>query len=654
MDLNEKLERALGLKVVFEAIGEGQLFDRGVWMTTDPQVLSDLAYTSSKRTWWTRLRQLAKENGDADLVRHATEVLKGVATADPEIFKTARSEARRFADERKASAPRGAAIRGRTEKPDPFNPQQKEQPPLTQGRVKREWPGDKLWGIFDQTGHRIRGGYASQEQAAADVAGDPVRFPDPQGVTYKQYENDRSASALMSVRAPLQNGWTKDEIFKAMEPFIRSMAWRYAKTYQDVADMQQQGALGILDALKNDKGEEPFVSYAKQFMNSAMRRYGAKANSTISGAEALGAGGKNKGVNLGYEVVFQKKEKGAPVDSKFFPTDPSAFSDYYSSTGRMPPRSNDPAFKEAKKFEQEMKAQGFNTAFTDKRGRMASASAPMAGGSGESPGTLGDTLKATKVKTPMQIAMNRDQIKQLIDTAGLTDQQKKVIMLSFGLDQPEGGEGGSVWGSPEARVGSKFGPPESGEASKKPGEQGGLPPQELGVDPLKAKQEPGLDWGSGEGGKVLAGEKPKTISLVRGPVEVAQMMTGPEGKPLSTEKVRQHRAKALKKLYDAAAAQAEEEGVTQQMMSKQTAANRAPAKLSRPDLLPTSVPGTDEPGTIFPTKTKAQQDQEKADYDALVASKQARMESLVSCMRLFAGLLCEMIVNGELNDVVLG
>jgi RNA polymerase sigma factor (sigma-70 family) len=539
MNFLAQLEAALNStpkKPIEEAATDMQVLDRGSWMTADPDQLARVAYGKSRRVFWSALAKILKEAGMLDQYKQA------IQAADPDLLRAARKEARNYAAERKVGAEAGSELATRKETPDTLHmsPEQlkAQKDQLNAQRSNqpaKSYPGDKIYGVFNNHGNLVKGGFATPQEAETYRLGDTDI---PEAYKVDEYDNPKSLSVLTKTKGPLKNGWTEEEVVQAMKPFVRSIAYKYGNSKQEMEDLFQHGYIGVLNALRTDAGEAPFGTHAYKHILGEIRR-AAMAGGVVAGSMVPGGGGTaQQGGTLGYEVFYQKS-KDSPVETKMFNAQPEAYKDYFSKTGRTPPRSIDPGYKEAVAFVKELRDQGYTATIRDKRSGMASADKPIGGGEGE-PTTLGSMMKGTKTKTPLQLAMNKEQVNHLIQKAGLSDAQKKILDLTFGL-----GEDSEDWGTPSSRATGKSGPPESGDAQRLPGEQAGKTPEEAGIDPSQAKQDTSWDFKAKPDDKA-AGDEDRKIEIVRGPVEIGKMLG------VSTERVRQLRQKAYDKLMKAA------------------------------------------------------------------------------------------------------
>jgi len=78
--------------------------------------------------------------------------------------------------------------------------------------------------------------------------------------------------ALNRIKSPLLAGWTVQEIIEAMGPFILSNVKRYRSHRSELDDNMQDGAIGVIKALKTDAGISPFGNHAYLHTRTNIRR----------------------------------------------------------------------------------------------------------------------------------------------------------------------------------------------------------------------------------------------------------------------------------------------------------------------------------------------------------------------------------------------
>lgn len=488
MSLLVELNQALGLSPLLLLLEEeqGEILSRNDWMNIDIEDLYDIAYTSSQKTFWTKLAKAAREIGETDLLALVKEL-------DPYVLKKARQEAKLYIPERMALTqhlpPRLKNQPVAGYRPDKFLTMSddeieqyfaKKRAAFDARKAKRTYAGNYLYGIFDADGELVpvgpqHGGWNNEGEAEFELYDNADRFPDPEDYMVSKFENPKSLTKLKETFLPLEKGWTPEEIITAMRPLMWKIADRYKTDQVDRQDAFQQAAIGVLNALRNDKGKSPFTAFAIKAMRSAVLRNALTAG-TIKGSEerqdqatvrkagASGGAFKSKGGLLGYDVIWLDKDEKPHKET---------FSVVDSSKGVR----QDPGYQKALERKEELEQQPdvAKVFIQHRRGTMKSLDAPV----GPEGPSFGSQLKGTKTRRPDYIVRQLDTLKDLMQKADLPPQQVKALNLAFGIEDPEGGlaagfppektpESGGYYRDEEGKM--KFVP--AGE--KQPGEQHGL------------------------------------------------------------------------------------------------------------------------------------------------------------------------------------
>lgn len=564
MDLLRKLDKILSIRTIREA-SESSVFNRNEWMSADSDKLGTVAFTNSKNSFWNALKSIATDFDDKgllDVINRRDHPQYSSIIND--LMRTARKEARIYAQERGATAQsrtpeavRAGPLIGGSKtplrvrqgagRPDWLGKSKEEIEDYYRKRREeagkkphKEQPGDKLFGIWDKTqgdwvrddsGHIISD--VSSDQLTASVLGDPEKFQDPDNYEIKGYDNPRSLTTLRNVKKPLEQGWTTEEVVEAMMPWIRSIAWRFHSNKTPIDDLIQHGAIAVMHALRTDKGEAPFGTYAWKRIYAEISR-ASLTGGVVKGGEreddeeraaraklGLSKPGNfgERGPVIGYDVYWRSAD--GEMQKKHFPSEIKGYEQTHSDTGRAPARTNDPGFVAAKKYAGEMRGKGVLAAVRELRSKMVSTATKMKGGDDEQ--ELGSTLKGTKVRSPAIIAMHKDLLHKLMSTANLSDKERQTIDLMFGLDVPEAGSGG-----PKMRA---YEPHE-------PGEQTGL--SAYGDSEKDIRRS-----GAGKAAKIT---DPKTgmthdvLEIERSPADISALLG------VSNERIRQLAGRAITKL----------------------------------------------------------------------------------------------------------
>jgi RNA polymerase sigma factor (sigma-70 family) len=504
LDFIETLSRTLGLSCVFEA-ADPIVFSRSEWLTIDDTIVRALAYSKSRRHFWRNVAALGTDADDSTLIHAANRALRG-EYEDMELLRLIRHEAKEIASDRgimpSIHVPATDILALSPEEREAYYTKMRAQHALA---APKKFFGDDLYGIYDSAGKQIRGGFATEAEAQLYQTANL-----PAGIyIIRKYENPKSLSKLKETRFPLKHGWAEDEVVQAFMPVIRKLAWKYHNLKAPYEDLMQHGAIGVLNALKTDIGDAPIWHHAWRHILGEVRR-AALTGGIIRGGEHLkgAAGFAQMGGLLGYDVNWPGITGMA--QTKFFPSSPKAFEKHYAGiTGRSPPRTMDPAFREAQAFATHLtREEGVSEdeiEIRERRSGMTSADVPMGKGE-ERPTTLAATLRATRTHRPEYIAQQRELLALMMDKAKLTEHEKQIITLYYGLDEPA------------ARLGAM--PPPGAE---KPGR----PPEKISA------------------ARTVTRGAEKEGAVERGPAEIARILG------VSERAVRVGRDKALLKLLKA-------------------------------------------------------------------------------------------------------
>ncbi len=436
-------------------------------------------------------------------------------TSNVNIWYKLRQEAKEAAQRRIALAPKGSELRKRrlpiSDKlftSDADQEQYAKKKAADMAASPKKYYGDYLYGIFDKTtGQQV---YPREGEAGAN---DPqfrsemkpqailLRPVLPRGLRevlpgdrsnyeVKEYVNPKSLTKLRTVKKPLEHGWTQEEVLTAMgyptaannyKPrgplmrLVRKYLPYHVRINTDKSniedlnyDLLNAGAIGIIDALRTDTGTAPFAGYAYRPMENEISK-DANSGGFSGGDRKKGFG--RKGPATGWMVRWT--ENGIPQQMAF-PSEISRYSELSSSdkmksaTGeRTPPPTMDPSKSKADAFAAEVQAeltakgQPADVKVKEYRAKLTTGletGASLSGG--EKDKEVVGRGSTHKIRTPATIAQQRDMIDYLVNRANLTDMQRKVIAMRYGLDMPDTSGTGGAWTGQHGAAGH-FGPPDS-------------------------------------------------------------------------------------------------------------------------------------------------------------------------------------------------
>jgi RNA polymerase sigma factor (sigma-70 family) len=155
--------------------------------------------------------------------------------------------------------------------------------------------------------------------------------------TVPDYLTRKSIMTLSGITFPLEHGWTEGEVLKAMMPRIIDIAVQYARYRQkfqrtySFEDAVQAAALGVLDALRTDKGISPFTKHAFDHARKYVKRYRehakevekkepASLDKPIAGAESeIGKlGDLFAGTSQDFEALADKEYVAKLIDTAYY------------------------------------------------------------------------------------------------------------------------------------------------------------------------------------------------------------------------------------------------------------------------------------------------------------------------------------------------
>lgn len=89
----------------------------------------------------------------------------------------------------------------------------------------------------------------------------------------------KDLSSLAKIKLPLLCGWNMDEVVIGMEPYLRKHVAKYSTNRCDFEDSMQNGAIGVIQALRTDAGYAAFATHCFRHIQTNIRR--ASVNSGV-------------------------------------------------------------------------------------------------------------------------------------------------------------------------------------------------------------------------------------------------------------------------------------------------------------------------------------------------------------------------------------
>jgi hypothetical protein len=88
----------------------------------------------------------------------------------------------------------------------------------------------------------------------------------------------KTLKTLQQIRHPLLCGWSVEEIIDSIKPYLRKHALIYSNSIIAVEDSEQNGLLGVIDALRTDAGIASFASHCYGHIRTKIRREAKRAH----------------------------------------------------------------------------------------------------------------------------------------------------------------------------------------------------------------------------------------------------------------------------------------------------------------------------------------------------------------------------------------
>lgn len=442
---------------------------------------------------------------------------------------------------------------------------------------RKIYPSDYIYQIIDK----------KTQEPLVDNEGKPLTFKHSMTANYKkkrieldrqergsldiqQIENPKSYRALTNTFKPLENGWTPEEIYEAMIPYMWKKADKYSRRPRrgetplfPKEDIFAAGAIGFMQALKDDEGLSPFSAYAAKHISSSMMDH-IQRGRIIRTPWREGLFGQ-KAIPAGYKVIYKKSEDEEPQEEWF----PSRTVREKGSQKGEEYVKHDEGRMLAIKRKKELESEGIVAAITTERWDLSSLQSLIAKSikTGEEESELGKTIKSTVVPPPPSTLGQKELLQRIMQKANLTPEEDETIKLAYGFDVPEAG------------LITKYGP----ETDPK-GEEG-----QLGIEPPESEKD------VKDKKKKLASYKGGFGKLqARGPQEIAQIIANKEGTndPQSIETKRRQVTKdlnrALSKLRTAAGIPTEKSEEIEKQEEQRIAIKiiRHISKLPEQDIIP--------------------------------------------------------------------
>jgi hypothetical protein len=87
----------------------------------------------------------------------------------------------------------------------------------------------------------------------------------------------KNLSSLGKIKHPLLYNWNLDELIEALSPYIGDNAKKYSSNRYTLNECKQEGAFGVMMAVRTDAGYAPFANHAYNRIRTSIRRPAAES-----------------------------------------------------------------------------------------------------------------------------------------------------------------------------------------------------------------------------------------------------------------------------------------------------------------------------------------------------------------------------------------
>lgn len=254
---------------------------------------------------------------------------------------------------------------------------------------------------------------------------------------------------LNKIKRPLECGYTEEEVFHAILPYIMRHARVYSNNHFPLEDAINQGWCGIRSALETDRAMAPFATHAYLHIRTKIRRP-IYESGLIRHGEREGDYRGAKGGRLGFEWTCH--------DCGEVTSEEPEFREVFVKKGGKIVILKD-GKKKTRKIHRCIICNREEVTEQKNYGSLTSADAEL----GDS-FALKDAMECAD-PGPLEVVMERDMaehkrqiIADIKEEAGLSDQQLETMVLLFGLDgnkEHSGTEVSKKLGNSRQRVGQQ-------------------------------------------------------------------------------------------------------------------------------------------------------------------------------------------------------
>jgi hypothetical protein len=87
----------------------------------------------------------------------------------------------------------------------------------------------------------------------------------------------KNLSSLGKIKHPLLYNWSQEELIEALSPYIGDNAKKYSSNRCTLSECKQEGAFGVMMAVRTDAGIAPFANHAYSRIRTSIRRPAAES-----------------------------------------------------------------------------------------------------------------------------------------------------------------------------------------------------------------------------------------------------------------------------------------------------------------------------------------------------------------------------------------
>jgi hypothetical protein len=268
------------------------------------------ATTQSRPKFWDAVYQIAQDAAGMEELQSKIQEMKKTGEYDEKLETQLRKQARETMSERIGKFFKSSGLKDLPPDKLGISPEQmKVFQELAQKKRKKErektiYEGDTIYGIFNKDGKMIKGGFDTANEAEEYRLDNNLDDAEVQ-----EYPNDRSLGALADTMGPREQGWTAEEITKALTPWILKLAYQTKRKFSDpsisIDDLRQEGYKEALEAFKRDDGSTPFAGFAFRNIANRMMSYARHVWEKMGARQSGGKTDIESTKERGWELIWK-------------------------------------------------------------------------------------------------------------------------------------------------------------------------------------------------------------------------------------------------------------------------------------------------------------------------------------------------------------